>query len=53
MDKDTRQLLEECATQFQYYADIHGAKDTWSGKVKRDANLAWVTKIRKHLDGTA
>lgn len=53
MDNKTRQLLEDCAQQFQYYADIHGAKSTWQGKVKRDANLAWVDRIKEHLNGTA
>lgn len=49
----TRQLLEDCATQFRYYADIHDAKGTYEGRKKADANLVWYNKIRKLLDGTA
>lgn len=52
MDNKTRTLLEKCATQFQYYADIHAAKDTYEGNLKADVNRRFVKEIREHLDGT-
>lgn len=53
MDSKTRNLLEKCATQFQYYADIHAAKETYEGDLKAEANRRFVREIREHLDGTA
>ena len=53
MDNKTRALLEKCATQFQYYADLHSAKETYEGKLKADVNLRFVKEIREHLNGTS
>lgn len=48
-----RKMLEDCATQFQYYADLHAAKGTWESDKKAEVNRQWVVRIRKLLDGTA
>jgi hypothetical protein len=53
MDNETRALLEDCATQFQYYTDLHNSNGSYASKLKAKVNQDWVDRIRKHLDGTA
>jgi len=52
-ENEARAMLEQCMTQFQYYADIHNSKDTHEARLKADVNLRFVARIKGLLDGTA